>query len=371
MHSDLVFNQLSHGIASDRVKAWITEAGGHMAPVVFSLASGPVEPFSVAPWSDEFHDIPTILQVLRGDFFCLPFGGNEKPYGSETYPIHGETANRNWTLVNHGLDFLEMRMETKIRPGVVDKRVWVKPGQTAIYQRHTISDMCGPMCFGQHAMVKFKSKGQVSVSPFGFGQVFPDQFENPILGGYSSLQPGAHFDQLDKVPANDGTTADLSVYPVREGFEDLAMVYAQRGSEFAWSAVVFPDEQYIWFSLKDPRVLSGTILWHSNGGRHYAPWSGRHRQVLGIEEVTSYMHYGLEGSVKANEASMAGYRTYFDLEENSSLVVNSIIGVVGCGFGAGKVEDISIIEGGIVIRMTNGERITVQIDIFELYVKAS
>ena len=27
-----------------------------------------------------------------------------------------------------------------------------------------------------------------------------------------------------------------------------------------------------------------TMLWHSNGGRDYAPWSGRHLHCLGIED---------------------------------------------------------------------------------------
>ena len=27
-----------------------------------------------------------------------------------------------------------------------------------------------------------------------------------------------------------------------------------------------------------------TMLWHSHGGRDYPPWSGRHRDCLGVEE---------------------------------------------------------------------------------------
>jgi hypothetical protein len=31
-------------------------------------------------------------------------------------------------------------------------------------------------------------------------------------------------------------------------------------------------------------MLPITMLWQSDGGRDYAPWSGRHRACLGIEE---------------------------------------------------------------------------------------
>ena len=39
-----------------------------------------------------------LLQVLRGDFFTLPFGSNSTPYDGEHHPFHGETAQARWTL---------------------------------------------------------------------------------------------------------------------------------------------------------------------------------------------------------------------------------------------------------------------------------
>ena len=367
MKSAKILGQKSYEIGSDKVHAWVTETGGHVAPVSFRIGDRSVEPFSVAPWAEEHHGIAPILQVLRGDFFCMPFGGNDAPYGDEQYPIHGETANANWSVTRHDDHSIEMELITKVRPGYVAKHIWTEPGQSVIYQRHVVSGMEGPMCIGQHAMVKFKSVGQISLSPFEFGQVFPDEFESPKLGGYTSLKPGARFTDLNSVPANDGSLADLSSYPAREGFEDLVMVYAQRDTDFAWTAVTFPDEEYIWFSLRDPRILTGTILWHSNGGRHYMPWSSRHRAVLGLEEVTSYMHYGLAGSVADNVAQREGFRTYFDLNPEHVLAVNSIIGVVGCSSDSGPVTAIERTENGIQISTVRGEPIDVQLNVEELY----
>ncbi len=367
MKSEILFGQPSLGFSSDSVDAWITPVGGQIAPVTFHLPNGDVQPFSIAPWGEEVHNIEPILQVLRGDFFCLPFGGNEVAFGPEKYPIHGETANEKWHVVDHQADEIRMSMDTQIRKGHLTKRVWTRSGQAAVYQRHVIQEMTGPMCLGHHAMVKFSSVGNISLGPFSFGQVFPGIFELPAVGGYSSLKPGSHFRDLHHVPSSDGSFADLSQYPAREGFEDLVMVYAEKGSTFGWSAVTFPDEGYIWFSLKDPRMLSGTILWHSNGGRHYAPWSGRHRHVLGIEEVTSYMHYGLAGSVAENDASKEGYRTYLDLTPDSPLVINTIMGVAPCPSNAERVQNISATQNGIRITMDSGVEIDVILDIAELY----
>jgi hypothetical protein len=69
-----------------------------------------------------------------------------------------------------------------------------------------------------------------------------------------------------------------------------------RHSDFAWTAATL--DGYIWFSLKNPEILPSTLFWISNGGRHGAPWSGRHTGRLGLEEVNSHYSDGLEISRK-------------------------------------------------------------------------
>src|SRR4030095_10217321 len=96
----------------------------------------------------------------------------------------------------------------------------------------------------------------------------------------------------------------------------------------ACTAVTFAKERYAWFALKNPRVLASTIFWISNGGRHYAPWSGRHVNVMGIEDVTANFHKGLAESAKANDLSRAGIPTHVKLSPRKPLVVNYIMGVL-------------------------------------------
>ena len=80
-----VFGQDSWRLASDRVEAFITRLGGHLGPVTFSLPNGKIQPFAVAPWAEEAlgPEVPAVLKVLRGDFFCCPFGGNARPWRTE------------------------------------------------------------------------------------------------------------------------------------------------------------------------------------------------------------------------------------------------------------------------------------------------
>src|SRR4051812_25563437 len=93
-----VLGQASWRIANEKVEAYVTEIGGQVAPVKFKLGRRTVEPFSVAPWATEKLDpkLPNIIKALRGDFFCLPFGGNSTPFERERHPVHGETANATW-----------------------------------------------------------------------------------------------------------------------------------------------------------------------------------------------------------------------------------------------------------------------------------
>jgi hypothetical protein len=202
-------------------------------------------------------------------------------------------------------------LNTKIRRGRVDKYVSLGVDHDAVYQRHVVSTMSGPMDFGHHAMVKFPDtpgSGVISTSKFVYGQVFPSRWSGRSNRGYSILTPGAEFRSLDNVPTVTGETADLSRYPARRGYEDLVMLVADDAAPLAWTAVTFAEQRYVWFALKDPRVLRSTIFWISNGGRHYAPWSGRHVNVLGLEDVTADFHYGLAESAATTRSRSAATR---------------------------------------------------------------
>jgi hypothetical protein len=182
-------------------------------------------------------------------------------------------------------------------------------------------------------------------------------FRSPELsekGGYSWLKQGAEFSSLAKVPTITGENADLTRYPARRGFEDLVMLVSDASLPFAWTAVTFPRERYVWFALKDPRVLRQTVFWLSNGGRYYPPWSGRHASVMGLEEVTSYFHLGLAEAARKNPLSQRGIPTCLALHAARPLVVSYIMGVAKVPAGFDRVASIRAVPGNRAIRLESG-----------------
>ncbi len=356
----VIQGQPSWRLASTAVEAFVTEKGGHLGPITFERQGRKLRPYSVAPWVEEapVGPMPPIIRVLRGDFFCLPFGGNATPFHGKKYPVHGETANERWQFqslaTRQDRHALHLSLRTKVRPGRVDKRIWLVDGQNVVYVQHTVSGMSGPMNLGHHAMLKFPEapgSGRVSTSRFVYGQVLPRPFERAEKGGYSWLKPGAEFDSLKRVPTITGERADLTCYPARRGFEDLLMVVSDDREPFAWTAVTFPRERYVWFGLKDPRILHETVFWLSNGGRHYPPWSGRHVNVMGLEEVTSYFHLGLAESARKNPISVRGLPTCLTLDARKPLVVPYIMGVAKIPAGFDRVTAIRAVRGNRAIRL--------------------
>ncbi len=368
-----VLGQPSWTLRSRDVEAHVTELGGHLGPVTFDRRRRKIRPFSVAPWAEEkVKGVPPLLESLRGDFFCAPFGGNSEPWRGEVHPPHGETANGVWRLESQAEGMLHLSLKTRVRRGRVDKRIFLEPGHNVIYQQHVLSGMSGPMSVGHHAMLKFSGQdagGQLSTSPFALGQVLPVPFENPVEGGYQSLKPGATFKDLSKVPLQCGGTTDVSVYPAREGYEDLVMLAAAKDLPLAWNAVFFPKERFVYFALRDPRVLRSTILWLSNGGRHYPPWSGRHRAILGMEDVTGNFHLGLAPSAGANPISRRGIPTVLKMDPRRPTVVNYLFGVVPVPSNFGAVSSLGVMRDlrSIVLEGARGKRVTAAVDVAFLW----
>lgn len=367
----IIHGQPSWTFSSDTVTAAVTRLGGHLAPVRFRLGDKTVQPFAIAPWHSEklARDTAPVLVPLRGDFFCAPFGGNSRPWRGERHPAHGESATNPWTFValesTASSKTLLLSLETKIRPGSIRKMVTLRKGEATVYVTHELSGFSGPMNLGHHATLQFPlqpASGIISTSQIHYGQVAPLPLEDPALGGYHCLRPGSRFQSLECVERLDGTNADLTSYPARDGFEDLVLVVHKDSPDFAWTAVSFPNEGYVWFALKNPALLQSTVLWISNGGRHYPPWNGRHRGVMGLEDVTSFFHYGLAESVAPNDVSKAGYPTVLQLRKNHPLRIPYILGVAPIPKTFGKVGSIVRIAGGIRIVPVKGRSIEIPAD---------
>jgi hypothetical protein len=361
-------------LRNETVDAWVTRTGGMLAPVEFRLPGGRVaSPLAVAPWAEEkglSADLPPLLRALRGDFFCAPFGGNARPHRGERHPPHGEPANADWTLdrVVEAGDALTLHasLTTTTRKGRVDKRLTLRAGHSAVYCEHVLACFRGPMPVGTHPCVRLpegEGTGRVAVGGWSWGQVFPGAFEEPAKKGYPSLKPGARFRRLDRVPLAAGGFADLTRYPARRGFEDLVMLVGDGRSRLGWSAVTFTAERFVFLQIKDPRTLRHTVLWHSNAGRHYPPWNGRHHSVLGVEEVTAYFHFGLSESARPNPISRAGNPTALILNPRVPTRVAHILAAVAVPRGFDTVAELVALPGEVELRSASGKRARAPLDL--------
>lgn len=352
----------SWNLQSRAVDASLTRLGGHLAPVTFKIGSRRFCPYSVAPWATEPlpNDLPNVVKVLRGDFFCMPYGINARPFNGEQHAVHGQTANEYWQMESAQSNGRELHatfsMTTTTRPAQVKKLIRLVNSHTCLYTRHTITGGEGLMPLGHHAMLRFPDEpmsGLFSTSAVASGQVCPIPCENPATRGYQSLKPGATFKSLHQVPMIDGAMADLTHFPARPGFDDLVMLFTPPRQKLGWSAVTFPREGYVWFALRDARILRNTVLWISHGGRHYAPWNGRHTHVLSIQDATAYFHMGLAESAGENDLTRQGQPTAIQLSPDKATVVNYISGIAPIPTGFDRVASLKPADDGRSILLTS------------------
>ena len=329
----------SYTLRSDRVELQVSVQGGLMT-ATFDLGGRKICPYFVAPWWEEQIrvEIDEVTRLLRGDFFCLPFGANPDPVEGVHYPSHGEPANGCWDFV--GLQeegectALQLSLDLSRSAGRVEKIIRLYENEPVVYQENRIHDFSGRTTLGYHPTLLFPpglSTGIVDLSEPLTGFVSPLPAGNPAAKGYSILKPGAEIRDRSAVPCMDGSEADISRYPIRDGFVDIVLFASDPQAEFSYTTATFPDPGYLYFQIKDPRILSSTMFWMSNGGRHSEPWNGRAKGVLGMEEITGFFHYGLKASLEPNLLQRRGLPTFIEIGPDRPLRPKLISGVVAVG----------------------------------------
>jgi len=366
-----IHGQDSFLLKSGSVELAITRLGGHLGPVTFFPDSPrPLQPYAIAPWAEETipPDTPALIKVLRGDFFCSAFGANAELVRGRKLPLHGETANGVWEPITQREEqsgcWFKLGMDLPLQGGRCEATTAVLKDHSIIYQRHDLMGLTGPINPGHHATLAFPNRqgaGRLSVSRWQLARTYFEPVETAESGGRSRLLADAEIRDLQAAPCVDGSTIDLTSYPGRRGFEDVAMVCADPQVELGWSAVAFPEQRYVWFALRDPRQLTCTLLWFSNGGRDYAPWNGRHVNVMGIEDMTGYFQTGLATSSRANALSARGVPTYLEPGAGGQLSITYIQGVARIPAGFDRVADIQPHRNSRSVRIVSESAIPVDV----------
>lgn len=348
-------------VQSDAVSLGVTEVGGHLSDVTFRFRDGRnVSPMHTAPWHDEPlpADTPPMMRMLRGDFFCAPFGASDVIGGD----LHGPSANGHWSLTASEPDRIVVALDATILGATLTKHVSLHPGQTMVYERHTFTGGDGRIPVAHHAMLRAGHKLKLGFAPHRFAGTPPEAVEVPPAGR-SLLAYPQEFTDLTSAEAADGRKVDLTTYPTEHGYEDVWMLSSEPNRPFAWTAATSAEEGWVWFSLKNPHVLPSTVVWMSNGGRNDAPWSGRHDRVIGLEEGCTYFGQGHAASIAPNPIADRGIATAVTLRPDAPLAISYAFGLAPVANTFGAVADVRAVERGVLLTDQHGAEVFSECDL--------
>lgn len=383
--------QKSWLFSNGNIEAAVTQKGGHMAPVYFYRdTKSPVQPYYISPWAEEEGKVtPGVLKSLRGDFFCMPFGADNR-YKNEKHDVHGEPAGERWkdpklTAEGGAVEFT-VTMTTKARPGRITKKIVLKEGHNAVYSEHLLEGYTGPMTLGHHPCLAVPDEDggmRISTAPIAGGFTAPRPAEALVAaeGEYFAIAPDRRFKSPEKVPTvwKDPPYTDCSLFPQREGFTDLIGLCAkgalQEGPKGGgkksssasgavkphWTAAAVPSEGYLWFSVKNPLVLPVTVFWMSNFGRHAFPWNGRNR-CIGLEDVCAYLAEGLAPSTKKNPVKELEIPTAVKLSSKQPFSVKYIQGVVKIPKTFDRVKTVRFEKDGLLFLSPSENKVKALLD---------
>jgi hypothetical protein len=259
----------------------------------FTVTDGGTEiaPLHRAPWVGTAEAMPPdaapLMATLGGDFFCAPFADSED--GS---PLHGWPPNTPWKVVARSGGMLRAVLERPVFGATLIKELSIRDGHPFVYQRHVFVGGEGRVAVANHANVSVKNVGIIRTSPKRAWETPRHPQESDPARGRSDLRYPARSEEPRAFPGLRGPV-DLTRYPWNPRHEDFVVGIEAGGHALGWTAVTRPAEGDVYLSLRNVKRLPMTMLWHSNGGRDYPPWSGRHFGCLGVEEGAAAHMLGL------------------------------------------------------------------------------
>ncbi|MCX6151413.1 MAG: hypothetical protein NTX22_12855 [Ignavibacteriales bacterium] len=350
-------------IKNSCVEVGILKECGHLFPVRFFFDKEIIEPMHISPWTNEELDpsVPPMLQYLRGDFFCAPFGDSDLLVDESR--AHGTSANDKWDDIQTTKSSIKLKLSKKISGSELIKEININDDESVIYQKHTFVGGDGKIPVGHHAMLKIPNNCFISFSDFAFGGTPSQAVETDPGLGKSILKYPQQFSDLTLIQRSDGNLIDASVYPFDTNHEDLFMIISKQDIPFGWSAVSCPDKRWLWYSIKNKNILPNTVVWLSNGGRYYPPFSSRHKNVIGIEETASFFHLGHKASVEKNFLNERGFKTFIELSPNKVITIPYLFGVVKIPGNFGRVKSIKEFKDGIEITDNNQLKVQAKVNL--------
>lgn len=345
-------------------------AVGHIADLVIERDGRRLKPLHRAPWIGEPREalpgtLPDGVLRLSGDFLCAPFSRADV----EPAPLHGWPANSAWDVTGSAATpdgwRASLRLRRKVMGATVDKILVLRHGHPFLYQEHVFTGGEGAISVAHHAMTVMKEGGRLAFSPKRLAGTGDEALEPDPARGRSLLAYPARSTDITRFPAADGDAVDLRDYRPERLQEDFVTLVEAEPAGLGWTAVARKAEDDLVLVLKNPAELPVTMLWISNGGRDYAPWSSRHRGVLGIEDGRAAV--GHAASLGDNWLKREGVATAFEL--GGRVAFRQVIGALP--MGSSQLPDRIEAQAGSLRLATAGEgRIEVPFDAAFLCIRA-
>lgn len=300
------------------VRGEVSALGGMLGPVWFTLAnSREVQPFAVAPWANDPSEkrdaLPPILQRLRGEFVCVPFGnatartdlpdhwmdGLDPSVAPADEFAHGYSANQSWHLVEQtdsaitiAIDYpADHDVARLIRTVSLDGDLQLRLDLTIEMRR----DAALPV--GLHPIFALPAEtgaAQLCIASLQGVRSFP-----VLVDEVSKFQPDQAASTLNQLLTQDGQSVDVTRLPLDIDTEELLSVTLTEGH------ILLSDlyNRYAVTMSWDIKTFNQCLLWLSNRGRKAYPWLGRFR-AIGIEPVTAAFDLGVAHSVNSQSPLM-------------------------------------------------------------------
>ncbi len=333
-----------------RALAWahgclsVQSLGGMLGPVLFLLPDGrQVSPLQVAPWGNEPQrkTLPEILQELRGEWPCVPFGSDASRTLPSGWPAtgesfdgagvpHGHGSNVQWTwgACDDRQITLECRYPESHPIRLLRRRITPDPNAAAVDL--TLEIEARRPCrlpIGLHPTFRLPNRsGSVVIEPGAYDQVW--SFPGDVEPGAALFSPDRQWPSLSKVETRDGATIDASRVPLAEDTEDLLQLKGIDGS----LALHYRDEGFRALLAWQKEHFPSLLLWFSNRGRKAYPWNGRH-VALGVEPVASAFDLGPAVSTADNPIAASGVATAIAFEPGQTFTTRYRLSVEAAPIG--------------------------------------
>ena len=301
----------SHGRAS------VQSLGAMLAPVDFALPDGrSISPLHTAPWAFEAlcENTPAILQALRGEWPCVPFGAADVSTLSSRWRLldaqaepepHGYAANSHWQLQRINNEAVKTTIQYPEHHAIqsLERLIQATPGKAELALELTVNSRLDTRIpIGLHPVFKLPEQPETL-------QLIPDHVDQVWTypgdtGGPTLFMPDAQCNTLSAVPGVKGSNINATCLPFKGSSEDLLLLTGTNGR----FDLLHRSERYRVVLRWDAEHFPSVLLWISNKGRQDKPWSGRHL-ALGVEPVCAAFDLGTDISAGDNPLAQQGIKT--------------------------------------------------------------